>query len=39
MIVSPAPATLARLKAWTAGLDDKGIALVPASALAIAPAS
>ena len=39
MIVSPGPATLARLKAWTAGLDDKGIALVPASALAIAPAS
>ncbi|MFT3810769.1 MAG: divergent polysaccharide deacetylase family protein [Micropepsaceae bacterium] len=39
IIVSPAPATLARLKIWTASLEDKGLVLAPASALAVAPAS
>lgn len=37
-IVSPAPATLDRLKAWTSELDARGLALVPASALALSPA-
>jgi len=38
-IVGPAPVTLERLKAWTVALEDKGIVLVPASALAVTPAS
>lgn len=38
-IVGSAPATVERLKAWTASLDDKGIALVPASALAVSSGS
>jgi polysaccharide deacetylase 2 family uncharacterized protein YibQ len=36
-IVSSAPTTMARLKAWTAALEDKGIVLVPASAVAVKP--
>ncbi len=36
-IVSATPTTVARLKAWTAALEDKGILLVPASAVAVKP--
>lgn len=38
-IVSATPVVMARVKAWAAGLEDEGIALVPASALAVTPAS
>ncbi len=39
VIVTPTPAAMARLKTWTATLGDKGLLLVPASALAVTPAS
>lgn len=38
-IVTPSPVTLDRLAAWSASLDDRGVALVPASALAVTPGS
>lgn len=38
-VVSPTPAMMARLKVWVSGLEGDGIALVPASALAVSPAS
>ncbi|MBL8572458.1 MAG: divergent polysaccharide deacetylase family protein [Hyphomicrobiaceae bacterium] len=39
IIVTPAPTTLTRLKIWIGALENEGIVLVPASALAVAPAS
>lgn len=37
VIVTPAPATLARLKIWLEGAEARGIVIVPASALAVTP--
>jgi len=38
-IISPTPTAITRLKVWAANLEQEGIVLVPASAVATAPAS
>lgn len=38
LVMRPTPVAVARIAAWTTGLADRGLALAPVSALAVAPA-
>jgi polysaccharide deacetylase 2 family uncharacterized protein YibQ len=37
LMMRPTPVAVARIAAWTNGLSDRGLVLVPASSLALAP--